>query len=409
MNIENLSGEMKKHLLETIIPFWKGLRDDDYGGYYGLLSYDLELNKRAEKGCILNSRITWFFSNVYLLYKKGILTDGDFIKYGYTALDIKDEAKHAFNFLYGKCIDKKYGGVYWSLNYDGTPADTTKHTYNQAFCIYALASYYDALGDRQALQLAKRLVGIIEDNCADEKGYLEAQTVDFKPESNEKLSENGVMADRTMNTLLHVFEAYSELYRVTGEPYVGERLEWILNTFADKIYNPELKRLEVFFDNDYKTLIDLDSYGHDIETAWLIDRGIQILGKKEYKDKFDPITSAISDHILKDAFDGNSLPNECEKGVVDESRVWWVQAEAVLGFLNAARKDPSRTDFVDAANKQWNFIKEYVWDKRGGSEWYGIVDKNGVPNTKVPIVEPWKCPYHNGRMCLEVMRLAAGE
>ncbi len=409
MNIENLSGEMKKHLLETIIPFWKGLRDDDYGGYYGWLSYDLELNKRAEKGCILNSRITWFFSNVYLLYKKGILTDGDFIKYGYTALDIKDEAKHAFNFLYGKCIDKKYGGVYWSLNYDGTPADTTKHTYNQAFCIYALASYYDALGDRQALELAKRLVGIIEDNCADEKGYLEAQTVDFKPESNEKLSENGVMADRTMNTLLHVFEAYSELYRVTSEPYVGERLEWILDTFADKIYNPELKRLEVFFDNDYKTLIDLDSYGHDIETAWLIDRGIQILGKKEYKDKFDPITSAISDHILKDAFDGNSLPNECEKGVVDESRVWWVQAEAVLGFLNAARKDPSRTDFVDAANKQWNFIKEYVWDKRGGSEWYGIVDKNGVPNTKVPIVEPWKCPYHNGRMCLEVMRLAAGE
>ncbi len=400
---------MKKHLLETIIPFWKGLRDDDYGGYYGWLSYDLELNKRAEKGCILNSRITWFFSNVYLLYKKGILTDGDFIKYGYTALDIKDEAKHAFNFLYGKCIDKKYGGVYWSLNYDGTPADTTKHTYNQAFCIYALASYYDALGDRQALELAKRLVGIIEDNCADEKGYLEAQTVDFKPESNEKLSENGVMADRTMNTLLHVFEAYSELYRVTSEPYVGERLEWILDTFADKIYNPELKRLDVFFDNDYKTLIDLDSYGHDIETAWLIDRGIQILGKKEYKDKFDPITSAISDHILKDAFDGNSLPNECEKGVVDESRVWWVQAEAVLGFLNAARKDPSRTDFVEAANKQWNFIKEYVWDKRGGSEWYGIVDKNGVPNTKVPIVEPWKCPYHNGRMCLEVMRLAAGE
>ena len=170
MSIEKMSGEMKKHLLETIIPFWKGLRDDDYGGYYGWLSYDLELNRRAEKGCILNSRITWFFSNVYILYKKGILTDGDFIKYGFSALDIKDEAKHAFNFLYSKCIDKKYGGVYWSLNYDGTPADTTKHTYNQAFCIYALASYYDALGDRQALELAKRLVGIIEDNCADEKG-----------------------------------------------------------------------------------------------------------------------------------------------------------------------------------------------------------------------------------------------
>jgi len=409
MSIEKMSGEMKKHLLETIIPFWKGLRDDDYGGYYGWLSYDLELNKRAEKGCILNSRITWFFSNVYILYKKGILTDGDFIKYGFSALDIKDEAKHAFNFLYSKCIDKKYGGVYWSLNYDGTPADTTKHTYNQAFCIYALASYYDALGDRQALELAKRLVGIIEDNCADEKGYLEALTVDFKPASNEKLSENGVMADRTMNTLLHVFEAYSELYRVTKEPYIGERLQWMLDTFADKIYDPSRKRLDVFFDNDYKILIDLDSYGHDIEAAWLIDRGVKILGIKEYEEKMKPITSAIAEHILKDAFDGSSLPNECEKGVVDEKRVWWVQAETVLGFLNEAAKDPSRTDFEEAALKEWEFIKEYVWDRRGGSEWYAEVDKNGKPDTSKAIVEQWKCPYHNGRMCLEVISRAAGE
>ena len=408
MNLEILAKEMKSHLLETIIPFWKGLRDDKYGGYYGWLSYDLGLNMKAEKGCILNSRITWFFSNVMLLYKKGLITDGDFIKYGYTALDIKDEAKHAYNFLVSKCIDKKYGGVFWSVDYDGTPADTTKHCYNQAFCIYALASYYDAIGDRQALELAKRLVGIIEENFTDEVGFLEAKTVDFKPESNEKLSENGVMADKTMNTLLHVFEAYSELYRVSGDSYVGERLAWIMDTFADKIYNPALHRQEVFFDANYNSIIDLHSYGHDIETAWLMDRGVKILGDKKYEEKMYPITKDLTENIYKVAFDGRSLANECDKGVVNEWRIWWVQAEAVLGFVNGYLADNSKGKYLDAAVKEWEFIKEFVWYKRGGSEWFSSVDKNGKPDDTKAIVEQWKCPYHNGRMCLEVMKRAAG-
>ncbi len=408
MDLQSMAKEMKSHLLETVIPFWKGIRDDQYGGYYGWLSYDLELNRKAEKGCILNSRITWFFSNVYLLYKNGLITDGDFIKYGYTALDIKDEAKHAFNFLYGKCIDKKFGGIYWSLNYDGTPADTTKHCYNQAFCIYALASYYDAIGDRQALELAKRLVGIIEDNFTDEIGYLEAKTREFGPETNEKLSENGVMADKTMNTLLHVFEAYSELYRVSKDPFVGERLRYIMDIFADKVYNPELHRQEVFFDENYRPIIDLYSYGHDIETSWLMDRGVKILGDKAYEDKMYPITKDLLSNLYKVAFDGNSLACECDKGVVCEDRVWWVQAEAVLGFINGALADPSKTEYMEAAAKEWEFIKEYVWDKRGGSEWYAVVDKTGKPDPTKAIVEEWKCPYHNGRMCMEVIKRAAG-
>ncbi len=408
MDLQSMAKEMKSHLLETIIPFWKGIRDDQYGGYYGWLSYDLELNRKAEKGCILNSRITWFFSNVYLLYKNGLITDGDFIKYGYTALDIKDEAKHAFNFLYGKCIDKKHGGIYWSVNYDGSPADTTKHCYNQAFCVYALASYYDAIGDRQALELAKRIVGIIEDNFTDEIGYLEAMTADFKPETNEKLSENGVMADKTMNTLLHVFEAYSELYRVSKDPFIGERLRFIMDTFADKIYNPELHRQEVFFDKNYRPIIDLYSYGHDIETSWLLDRGVKILGEKEYEDKMYPITCDLLSNLYKVAFDGNSLACECDRGVVCEDRVWWVQAEAVLGFIHGALTDPSKTEYMEAAGKEWEFIKEYIWDKRGGSEWFASVDKDGKPDPKKAIVEEWKCPYHNGRMCMEVMKMAAG-
>ena len=190
-----MANEMKDHLQNGIIPFWKKLRDDEFGGYYGWLSYDLELDKKAVKGCILNSRITWFFANAYTLSKA--LGEAD--------ESLLAEAKHGYEFLKNACIDKEFGGIYWSLKYDGTPEDTTKHTYNQAFCIYALASYYEASGDSEALDLAFQLFHIIENKCTDDLGYMEAFTRDFKPESNEKLSENGVLADKTMNTLLHVF------------------------------------------------------------------------------------------------------------------------------------------------------------------------------------------------------------
>ena len=254
--LESMRGEVKTELLTHIIPFWRALRDDTYGGYYGWLSYDLALDQKAEKGCILNSRITWFFSNAYTAYRKGLFTEEDCNSAGYTGEALLEEAKHGYAFLKEHCIDQEYGGIYWSLNYDGTPFDTTKHTYNQAFSIYALSSYYEASHDEEALALAKRLFSLIEEKCTDGIGYLEAFTREFHPESNEKLSENGVLADKTMNTLLHVFEAYTELYRVSRDETVGERLRWIMDVFAEKVYNPAKRRQEVFFDAGYHTILD---------------------------------------------------------------------------------------------------------------------------------------------------------
>ena len=389
-----MANEMKDHLQNGIIPFWKKLRDDEFGGYYGWLDYDLELDKKAVKGCILNSRITWFFANAYTLSKT--LGEAD--------ESLLAEAKHGYEFLKNACIDKEFGGIYWSLKYDGTPEDTTKHTYNQAFCIYALASYYEASGDSEALDLAFQLFHLIEDKCTDDLGYMEAFTRDFKPESNEKLSENGVLADKTMNTLLHVFEAYTELLRVTGNEEVKERLMWIMDTVADKVYNPVLKRQEVFFDREYHSIIDLYSYGHDIETAWLLDRGVSVLGSSEYRDKMHAITKVLTRQIYDIAFDGHSLSNECDKGKVDTNRVWWVQAETVVGFVNGWQQDPKHEEYLEGALLVWEFIKEHVIDKREGSEWFWLVTQEGKPVVGKPIVEPWKCPYHNGRMCMEIIR-----
>lgn len=383
--------EVKEHLTNCIIPFWKKLRDNENGGYYGYMDFDLNPDKQAVKGCILNSRITWFFSNAYTLLKDESLLD---------------EAKHAYAFLKERCLDKENGGIFWSMNADGTPEDTTKHTYNQAFAIYALSSYYEASGDKEALKLAYELFRIIEEKCTDDLGYKEAFNLRFEEVDNDKLSENGVMAQKTMNTLLHVFEGYTELYRVDHNPEVKERLLWIMDTFAEKMYNPTLHRQEVFFDREYNSLIDLHSYGHDIETAWLIDRGVEVLGEKKYEEKMSPITKDLTAQIYKIAFNGHSLHNECEKGVVSTTRIWWVQAETVVGFLNGYEKDPSHVEYLEAAKSEWQFIKDYVIDKRDGSEWFWEVTEEGQPESKKPIVEPWKCPYHNGRMCFEVIKRA---
>lgn len=404
--IQKMSDEMKEHLLGNIVPFWRGLRDDENGGWYGYMSYGLEVDKNAVKGCILNSRITWFFANVALCIKEGLVSEADCMAHGYSAEDIRREARHGYQFLKNNCLDQENGGIYWSLYADGTPEDTTKHTYNQAFCIYALSAYYEAFGDKEALGTAFWLFELIEEKCTDKVGYLEAFTIDFKPESNEKLSENGVMAAKTMNTLLHVFEAYTQLYKVSKDKKVEEKLKWILDTFADKLYNEDKHRQDVFFDENYNSIIDLHSYGHDIETAWLIDRGTEILEDREYEKKLSVITKDLTAQIYKTAFNGHSLANECERGVVNTHRIWWVQAETVIGFFNGWQRDNSKEEYLIAALSEWEFIKEFVVDKRNGSEWFWEVDEEGKPYPERPIVEPWKCPYHNGRMCMEIMKRA---
>lgn len=380
--------EIEEHLKTRLIPFWESLKDQKYGGYYGWLGYDLKLDKEYEKGCILNSRILWFFSSAYELLKEK---------------NLKEDADYAYEFLKNYCIDREYGGVFWSVTYDGKPKDTTKHTYNQAFAIYALSSYYNATGCKDALDIVRGLQLIIEEKMTDEYGYLEAFTRDFRPESNEKLSENGVLAEKTMNTLLHVFEAYTEFYRVTKDPFTRERLRFMMDLFADKVYNRELKRQEVFFDRTWNSLIDLYSYGHDIETSWLMDRGLEVLADPAYTEKLAPITAEIAEAIYEKAYVNHSLMNEAEKGVDDTTRVWWIQAETVVGFINAWQKKPGEKKFLQAAEDVWEYIRKYLVDPREGSEWFWCVEADGTPIHK-PIVEPWKCPYHNGRMCMEVIR-----
>lgn len=380
-------SEIRRELTDHILPFWKGLRDDQNGGYIGRVSFDLVRHPEADKGCILNSRILWFFSEAYLLLRDETL---------------KNEADHAYAML-ARMTDEENGGVFWALHADGAVADAAKHTYNQAFAIYALAAYYEAAGREEALERARALFYAIERHCRDEDGYLEAFTADWQPASNEKLSENGVLAARTMNTLLHVMEGYTGLYRVWPDQALRDRLYEILHLFETKIYNPEKKRQEVFFDREYHSLIDLHSFGHDIETSWLAEKTLEALGDPALTARIRPLLLEMADHVWRAAFTDHGVANECDRGAVDQSRVWWVQAEALLGFWNAWEKT-GEARYRDAALAQWRYIRKAIIDPRPGSEWYWYVQENGAPAESEDIVEPWKCPYHNGRMCFEMLR-----
>lgn len=384
-----LADKCRKELTERILPFWNRLRDDENGGFYGFMDNGLNVDKTADKGVILTSRILWFYSSCYR-------TLGD--EY------LLDNARHAYEFL-KKCVDTVNGGVWWMMTYDGKPSDTMKHTYNQAFAIYALSAYYLASRDKTALDLALELFHTVEDKCRDDVAYLEAMSEDWKVVPNDALSENGLMADKTMNTVLHLIEAYTVLLEAceNGESaHIEERLMFLLQITEDKIFNGDQNRLRVFFDREFNEIGDIHSYGHDIEASWLIDRACEVIGERRFMAKWRFIDLRIAENIYSIAFENGAVNNERENDKIDKKRVWWVQAESVVGFVNAFQQGGDKK-FLDAADKVFEWIETRQTDKRENSEWWGEVDFDGKPMQTVSMVNPWKCPYHNGRMCIEVI------
>ena len=380
-----LKNQLKDHLTGRILPFWERLADPACGGYYGYVDKDLRVRPEADKGAILNSRILWTFSTA-----ARVLGDDH----------LRPFAERAYAFL-SRFEDPENGGVYWSVTHDGHPKDTTKHTYCQAFAIYGLAAYYRLTGDAEALGKAVALYRVIEDRCRDAGGYGEAYRADFSPESNEKLSENGVMASRTMNTLLHVVEAYTELYRAWPDAELRQKGAEALACFLQTIYNRSERRLDVFFDADFRPLLDMQSYGHDIEASWLLWDAVTALLPESEWAPYRAMCLDLAGSVCERAFTDHGLRNERVNGVNDELRIWWVQAETLLGLDNAWKLsgDPVWRERMDV---QWAAIQRLIVDKRPEGEWYWSVYEDGSL-TERPMVEEWKCPYHNSRMCLRLI------
>jgi mannobiose 2-epimerase len=372
--------------LDHIFRFWSGLKDDIFGGFYGQVGFDGIVDRTADKGVILNSRILWFFSSLYCVNRDEAALMN---------------ARHAYKFLVNNMLDAKYDGLYWMCDCNGRPVDSRKHSYCQAFGIYGLSQYYKASGDEQAVELAMKLFNLIETKCKDDTGYLEEFNRKWEREPNELLSENKVISERTMNTHLHILEAYTVLYEVTKNEAVKKQLYFLLGVIKERIYSREFKRLKVFFDDEWNETIDIQSYGHDIEGSWLVDRAVEVLNDKNLLEATQSYTLDIAENILNNAYTPFGVINETVNHVTDYNKIWWVQAESVVGFINAYEKSGNKR-FFEAAVNIWNYIHEKVIDKKSG-EWYWMFDESGSPVSDFPFVSAWKCPYHNSRMYFELM------
>lgn len=418
--VKTLKAEVRDVLENNILNFWLDkMVDEENGGFYGQMTGEGEIVKTADKGGILNARILWSFSAAYrVLHKQEYL----------------EAATRAKDYIINHFIDKEYGGTYWSLDYKGQPRDTKKQFYAIGFTIYGLSEYARATGDREALDYAISLYECIEEHSLDREynGYIEACTREWGEIADMRLSELDANYPKSQNTHLHIIEPYTNLYRCIKElkaaescnyvPAIGSvlpigitvpdefvvRLESslrnLITIFTDKILNPETHHLDLFFDMDWTRQAGrLESYGHDIECSWLMHEAALVLGDETVLRKVENIVQMVAKASEKGLNEDGSMVHEAnlDTGYVDTDRHWWVQAENVVGWINIWQYFGDESA-LQKALRCWQYIKLNLIDREGG-EWWWSRDPERNINRKDDKAGFWKCPYHNSRMCLELM------
>ncbi len=389
--INQLRNEMRSELENNILPFWMNkMEDNEQGGFYGEITGNDELRPEASKGAILNARILWTFSAAYRLLKKP-----EYLK----------TATRAKRYLIDRFYDPEYGGIYWELDYKGNPLDTKKQIYAIGFAIYGLSEYARATGDAEALEYAQRLFEVIEQHSFDpvQNGYLEALTRDWQPIEDMRLSDKDENEKKTMNTHLHILEPYTNLYRVWKDERLERQLRNLIDVFITRILDPQTGHLNLFFEEDWTNKYRIYSYGHDIEASWLIHEAALVLGDETVLKRIEPLIVRIAqaaDEGLNP--DGSMIyENFLDKQKIDRELHWWVQAENVVGHINLYQHFGDESA-LDIAVRCWEFIKAKLIDHEQG-EWHWSILPDGTVNRKDDKAGFWKCPYHNGRMCMEVI------
>lgn len=389
--ISQMQQEMRTVLEDNILPFWiNRMIDTTNGGFYGRITGMDQLEPQAEKGAILNARILWTFSSAYRLLKKP--------EYLETATRAKQTIIDSF-------YDKDFGGIYWSLDYKGRALDTKKQIYALGFTIYGLSEYYRATSDEEALTYAIRLFESIEQYSFDsvKNGYCEALTRQWDEIADMRLSDKDENERKTMNTHLHILEPYTNLYRVWKSEHLEKQLRNLIELFIDKILNVETGHLRLFFDDDWVSKSHIVSYGHDIEASWLIHEAALVLGDKTLLAKVEPLVEYIAAAADEGLMPDGSMIYETflHKSRTDFDRHWWVQAENIIGHINLYQYFEDEVA-LRKAFLCWEFVKKNLIDYKNG-EWYWSLRADGTVNKDDDKAGFWKCPYHNGRMCMELM------
>lgn len=418
--VATMKMEMQDVLENDILRFWLDkMQDDENGGFYGQMTGRGQLIKEADKGAILNARILWSFSAAYRVLGKK---------------EYMEAATRAKDYFISHFIDHEYGGVFWSLDYQGQPKDTKKQFYAIGFAIYGLSEYARATGDHEALDYAIQLYENIEEHALDHvyNGYIEACTREWGVMEDMRLSDLDANYPKSQNTHLHIIEPYTNLYRCMREfqaaqscnyvPAIGAvlpvaitvpqetfvrveaSLRNLIHIFTDHILNPATHHLDLFFEMDWtRGAGHLESYGHDIECSWLMHEAALVLGDKDILNKVEPIVREVAKASEKGLNPDGSMIHEAnlDAGTVDDDLHWWVQAENVVGWMNIYQYFGDE-DALQKALRCWEYIKQNLIDKENG-EWYWSRHKDGSLNLDDDHAGFWKCPYHNSRMCMEIL------
>ena len=386
---EQLIRETADVLENNILDWWLTLRDPR-GGFYGEVLSSGEIQRDAPRGEILNARIIWAFSAAYLLLPKP---------------EYREAAVEAGAWFLAHFCDPDFGGVYWSVTAEGERLDDKKQLYAQGFAIYGLSELYKVTRDPKVLAAAAALFQIVEERFADREhgGYIEALARDFSPLADMSLSAHDINADKTMNSHLHIMEAYANLYKVWPAPALKEALVRLIDLTCTRIMGTD-GHLQLYFRKDWSVMPGAVSYGHDIETSWLLLECAFATRDFDVVSRIRPYAAALgragNEGLLPD---GSMLYELLPDGTRDESRQWWVQAETVVGNLWLWKYHGDDA----AANRAlacWAYIRDRLVDRTGG-DWFWAILPDGTPDLTQPKAGFWKCPYHNARMCLEILKL----
>jgi mannobiose 2-epimerase len=389
--IDTLREEMLSDLTENILPFWSTKAVDNLnGGFYGEILKDGTVVDSAAKSLILNARILWTFSSAYRVLKNDLYLEF---------------AGRAFDYLVTNFIDAENGGGYYMLNADGTVSDRSKFTYAQGFTLYAFSEYYRATGLEAAKIQADAAFDYIERNCITADGYSEFAAGDPSGDS-----EFGKMF--TMNNHLHILEPVTNYFRIEHSAGVENSLVNLIEIFLDKIYNPDAKHFDLFFKDDWTPVTTSNSYGHDIEGSWLICEAAEVLSEfakdktrtKDLLERSKIVALEMAEAVLNEGLDpatGAVYDGGDRNGNITEpKRVWWAQAEGIVGFFNAYQIT-NNEKYFNAAVKIREYIDAQVIDHEFG-EWFGTAGDSPEDENSNYKVNAWKCPYHNSRAALEI-------
>ncbi|HUX97009.1 MAG TPA: AGE family epimerase/isomerase [Bacteroidales bacterium] len=387
-----LKKEIKDNLTTNLLPYWSSkMIDTINGGFYGRVDAKEQVYPDADKGGILNARILWTFSSAFR-----VLGDS-------SNLHIATRAK---DYILKYFIDKEYGGGYMTVKANGEPGDMRKGTLTESYFIYAFAEYYRATADKEVLDEAIKIFDLLEKYALDREynGYFEVYTREWQRSHDRLLNEKSDKEEKTMISHLHLVEAYAGLYRVWPDERMEARLQNVLEVFNDKIVDKKTFHTIYFLDRQWNATTQIDSYGHDIEASWLMVEAARLLKDPELIEEVESLSIKVADAAAEGLQPDGSLLTEKnrETGHIVTIRSWWEQAETIVGYLNAFEITGDES-YLDKAVNGWNYTKKYFVDYRNGG-WFSLVDEKGVATGRDK-ANYWTCPYHNGRMCMEVIEM----